>query len=58
MYQVLEDRGLFIAIAGLIAPRTAVPARKQIGYVVHAATGTTTNAKINTMMMSTVVNNF
>jgi hypothetical protein len=55
---VLEDRGLFIAIAGLIAPRTAVPARKQIGYVVHAATGTTTNAKINTMMMSTVVNNF
>jgi hypothetical protein len=32
----------------VIAPRTLVRARKQIGYVVHAATGKTTNARINT----------
>jgi hypothetical protein len=42
----------------VIAPRTAARARKPIDYVVHAATGITTNARINTRMMLTAVNNF
>jgi hypothetical protein len=41
----------------VIAPRIAVRARKPIAYVVHAATGITTNARINTTMMSTAVTN-
>jgi hypothetical protein len=41
----------------VIAPRTAVRARKPIGYVVHAATGITINARINTTTMWTAVNN-
>jgi len=39
----------------VIAPRTLVRARKPIGYVVHAATGITTNARINTMTMLTAM---
>ena len=43
------------------APRTLVRARKPIGYVVRAVTGTTTNARINmmtiAMRMLTAVNN-
>jgi hypothetical protein len=45
----------------VIAPRTLVRARKPIGYVDLAVTGTTTNARINTMTiamrMLTAVNN-